>query len=79
VEMLSYPMSVYEEWFRKFFTYVIPMAFINYVPALRLLGRVDELPAPWVGWLSPLACVAVFAVALRVWNWGVRKYQSTGS
>lgn len=79
IEMLSYPMSIYEEWFRKFFTFVLPMAFINYYPAAKLLGRPDPLVPDWAAWLSPLICLLFLVIAMRVWNWGVKHYQSTGS
>ena len=79
IEMLSYPMSIYNEWFRKFFTFVVPMAFINYFPVLWLTRRADVVAPVWVAWLSPLVCLAVFLVSLRIFNWGVKHYQSTGS
>jgi ABC-2 type transport system permease protein len=79
IEMLSYPMSIYDEWFRKFFTFVIPMAFINYYPALVLLDRTDGLVPTWAAWLAPLVCLVVLLLAVRFWQWGVRHYQSTGS
>ena len=78
IEMLSWPMSIYEEWFRKFFTLVVPMAFINYIPALKLLGRAEGATSG-AAWLAPLVCLGVFLVSLQVWGWGVRHYQSTGS
>jgi ABC-2 type transport system permease protein len=78
--MLSYPLSIYERWMREFFTFIIPMAFINYYPALYLLGKRDPFGMPsWLALLSPFVAVAVFAVALTIWRFGVRHYQSTGS
>lgn len=78
--MTSYPMSIYEQWMRHFFTFIIPMAFVNYYPALYLLNKPDPLGMPaWLPFLSPFVAVAIFTVALRVWRFGVRHYQSTGS
>jgi ABC-2 type transport system permease protein len=78
--MTSYPMHIYEEWMREVFTFIIPMAFINYYPALYLLDRPDPFGLPgWTPFLSPLVAGAVFAVSLAVWRFGVRHYQSTGS
>ncbi len=78
--MTSYPMHIYEEWIREVFTFVIPMAFINYYPALYLLGKPDPFGLPgWVPFLSPLVSIGVFLVSLRIWRVGVRYYQSTGS
>ncbi len=78
--MTSYPMHIYEAWLRSLFTFVIPMAFINYYPALFLLGKPDPVGLPdWTPFLSPFIAAAVFSVALAAWRVGVRHYQSTGS
>ena len=78
--MTSYPMHIYQAWLRSIFTFVIPMAFINYYPALFLLGKPDLLGLPgWVPFLAPFIAVTVFAGALAAWRVGVRHYQSTGS
>ncbi len=78
--MTSYPMSIYERWMRHLFTFVIPMAFVNYYPALYLLGKPDPFGMPhWLPFLSPFVAVAMFAAALAFWRFGVRHYQSTGS
>ncbi len=78
--MLSYPMSIYERWMREFFTFVIPLAFVNYYPALFLLDKPDPFGMPrWLAFLSPLVAVAMFVVALAIWRFGVQHYQSTGS
>ena len=41
VETAQYPVWIYRPWFRRFFTMVIPLACINYFPALAILGRAD--------------------------------------
>lgn len=79
-ETAQYPLSLYRGWFRRLFTYVVPLAFVSYVPAGALLGRetVPALPEA-VRWGSPLVGVAFLLIALRVWRVGERRYQSTGS
>jgi len=78
--MTSYPMHIYEEWIRNIFTFLLPMAFINYYPALYLLGKPDPFGLPgWVPFLSPPIAGGVFLASLAVWRVGVRHYQSTGS
>jgi ABC-2 type transport system permease protein len=78
--MTSYPMHIYEAWLRSIFTFVIPMAFINYYPALYLLNKPDPAGLPgWLPFLAPFVALLTFGVALRVWRFGVRHYQSTGS
>ena len=34
VETAQYPLAIYREWFRRFFTFVIPLACVSYYPAL---------------------------------------------
>jgi ABC-type uncharacterized transport system permease subunit len=76
----SYPMNIYQDWLRTLFTFVTPMAFVNYYPALWLLGKPDPLGlSAWVALLSPFVCLLVLAVGVRMWWIGVRHYQSTGS
>ncbi len=78
--MTSYPMHIYEQWLRAIFTFVIPMAFINYYPALYLLDKPDPFGLPaWVPFLSPLVALIALGGALAIWRVGVRHYQSTGS
>ncbi len=79
-ETAQYPLVIYPRWFRRFFTYVVPLAGISYFPALEILDRADPLgTAAWVRWMSPLAGIIFLLIALRVWNLGVRHYRSTGS
>jgi len=78
--MTSYPMHIYQDWLRAIFMFVIPMAFVNYYPSLWLLDKPDPLGGPsWLAFVAPFVCLAVFVVGVRMWWFGVRHYQSTGS
>jgi ABC-2 type transport system permease protein len=78
--MTSYPMHIYQAWMRSIFTFVIPMAFINYYPSLYLLGKPDPAGMPpWLPFVSPFVAVIMLRLALGAWAVGVRRYQSTGS
>jgi ABC-2 type transport system permease protein len=79
-EMMSYPMSIYQDWMRRFFTFVIPAALLNYYPALYFLDKPDpfNLP-PFAPFLAPLAGGGMMAAALLFWRFGIRHYASTGS
>lgn len=79
VETAQYPMAIYREGFRNFFTYVIPLAFVNYVPALAVLDRPESFGPEWLAWASPLFGVAFLWLCLQGWRVGVRHYRSTGS
>lgn len=80
-EAAQFPITIYRPWFRLFFTFVIPLATINYFPAHAILpGRVDPLGSgPTMQWLAPLAGVAFLLLSLQIWRFGVRHYRSTGS
>ena len=76
----EYPLSIYRPWFRRFFTFIIPLACANYFPALAILGKSDPMRAPIaLQWLAPLAGPAFLIFALQLWKIGVRHYRSTGS
>ena len=77
---LTYPVSIYSDWFRRVVTFGVPLAFVNYFPALAALGRVesDGWP-PFVPWLSPFVCLGVLLLARAAFTRGVERYESTGS
>ncbi len=78
--LASWPLDIYRGSVRRFFTFVVPLAFVNYEPALYLLGRPDPLGLPPVARvLSPLVALIMAAIARYGWSVGVRHYQSTGS
>ena len=80
VEAAQFPLSIYRPWFRRFFTFVVPLACISYFPALVLLNRPERAHVPEaLLWLTPFAGLLFLLVSLRVWQFGVRHYRSTGS
>jgi len=79
-EMMTYPMQIYPDWLRQFFTYIVPGIFMNYLPALYILGKLDPLGLPaMTKYISPLVGAAVFAISLAFWKYGLKHYQSTGT
>ena len=79
LETAQYPLSIYTEGFRRFFTWVIPLAFLGYVPGLAIMGRPERFGPEWLAWVSPAFGVVFLLVCLRAWRLGVRHYRSTGS
>lgn len=78
--LISYPMSIYQEWLRRIFTFVIPAIFLNYYPALYFLDKPDPLGFPaFAPFVAPIAGGAVFVAALAFWRFGIKHYHSTGS
>ena len=76
--LISYPMSIYQEWLRHFFTFIVPAAFLSYYPVLYLLGKPSSLGV-WAAWVSPLAGLVILIASFAVWRIGVRRYQGTGT
>jgi len=75
VTMSQYPLAIYRSWLRELFTYGIPLACVNYLPGLAILGRSDSV----VDWLAPLVGPVFLAICFQIWRFGVRHYRSTGS
>ncbi|MFJ6485282.1 ABC transporter permease [Streptomyces sp. NPDC091682] len=79
-QMLQYPPTVFAKDLLRGVTFIVPLAFVNWLPALHVLGRPDPLGLPgWVAYLSPLVAFVVFLPASLAWRAGVRSYRSTGS
>jgi ABC-2 type transport system permease protein len=78
--LISYPMHIYTDWMRRFFTYIMPAIFLNYYPALYFLNKPDPFNFPaFAPFLSPLVGLLVLGAALAFWRFGRQHYQSTGS
>lgn len=78
VFMAQYPFQIYARWFRRVFTFILPLGACVYVPATAILDK--PLPGPaWFPWVAPGLGILFFAFSFLVWGFGVRHYQSTGS
>jgi ABC-2 type transport system permease protein len=76
----QYPLHVYARWVRTLLGWIVPMAFVAYVPAVHLLDAPDPLGLPaWLALAPPVVALGAAAVARFVWAAGIRAYQSTGS
>ncbi len=43
VETAQYPMAIYQKYFQRFFTFVVPLAMVTYFPILAMLDMPDPL------------------------------------
>ncbi len=78
--LLQYPPTVFAKDLVRGVTFLVPLAFVNWLPALRLLGREDPLGLPgWADFLGPEVAVLMCAGAALAWRRGLRAYRSTGS
>ncbi|GAB1335856.1 ABC transporter permease [Streptomyces sp. E-15] len=78
--LLQYPPTVFAKELVRGVTFVLPLAFVNWLPATYVLGRPYPLGLPrWVAWTPPLVAVGACALAGLAWRAGLRSYRSTGS
>lgn len=78
--LTTYPLQIYGPWLRRLLAFVIPLAFVNYLPALYILDKPDPLGVPAVlRFAAPVVAAVAALVAWNVWSAGVRRYRSTGS
>ncbi|WP_307620775.1 ABC transporter permease [Streptomyces sp. V3I7] len=78
--LLQYPPTVFARELVRGVTFVLPLAFVNWLPATYVLGRPYPLGLPeWTAFVSPLVAVACCVLAGVAWRAGLRSYRSTGS
>lgn len=78
--LLQYPPTVFAKDLVRGVTFVVPLAFVNWLPALYVLGRDYPLGLPrWVAFLPPVVAGLCWVVAGLGWRAGLRAYRSTGS
>ncbi|EFG07077.1 ABC transporter permease [Streptomyces clavuligerus] len=78
--LLQYPPTVFTKDLVRGVTFVVPLAFVNWLPALYVLGRPYPVEVPqWLAFAPPLVAVAAGWASGIAWRAGLRAYRSTGS
>ncbi|MEE1739517.1 ABC transporter permease [Streptomyces sp. BE147] len=78
--LLQYPPTVFAKDLVRGVTFVVPLAFVSWLPALYVLGREYPLDLPrWVAFLPPVVAALCWVLAGLAWRAGLRAYRSTGS
>ncbi|WP_330242203.1 ABC transporter permease [Streptomyces sp. NBC_00525] len=78
--LLQYPPTVFAQDLVRGVTFVVPLAFVNWLPALYLLDRPLPLGLPdGVAFLPPVVAAVCASAAGLAWRRGLRSYRSTGS
>ena len=79
-EAATFPISIYPNAVRLLLTFVLPVAFVTYYPAQRLLQKDDFLGMPEsFQFGAPVVAFVMLGVGYLFWHYGLRRYQSTGS
>ncbi|MEQ4304367.1 ABC-2 family transporter protein [Plantactinospora sp. B6F1] len=75
----GYPMHIFSGTAQFVSTFVLPLAFVAYLPGTVLMNRTGELRVP--GWLaagSPVVGCLLLVGAYAIWVRELRRYQSSG-
>ena len=75
-----YPIEIFGRAFRVIVTGLLPVAFLNYYPALILLDKLDPSNSGWwLSYMSPLVALLLIGIVSRVWRLALMHYTSSGS
>ena len=75
----NYPLRILPAPARIALTFVLPVAFVSYLPAAAVTGHVDGTGLPaWIVVGSPLVGLSAFAVSQWVWRCNLRAYGGVG-
>jgi len=74
-EFGQYPMGLFKREVLIVFTYLIPIACVNYYPVNYILGLNDSI----LYLISPLFCLVLFSVSILLFNKCLAHYESAGS
>jgi ABC-2 type transport system permease protein len=76
LQATRYPLAIYPGWLFYLLLIAMPFGSIHFLPASFLFGKA---PGAWRLFAPPLAAAVCMAQAQWFWNWGLRRYESTGS
>ncbi len=76
IRFARYPLTIYGRWVQIFLTFVLPFAWVAYMPATWF---VDGPGVQRWALLTPLVALLVTSLAYAIWRAGLRRYASTGS
>ena len=71
-----YPLSIYSGFIQFLLSWIIPFGFASFYPTAWMLRRAEF--ARYTP-LAPLVAAACLTIAILAWNFGSRRYTSTGS
>jgi ABC-2 type transport system permease protein len=78
--LTDYPIDVLGGWLRRLVIFVVPLASICYLPAVRLFDKPMPYDLPRAAaWSGPFVALAFALLARAIWSLAIRHYRSTGS
>lgn len=73
----NYPIHIFGQVSERLLTFLVPLAFVAWLPVATLLEKPTFMPA-WAGWLSLPIGIVAFVIAVLVFVRSSRHYQSSG-
>lgn len=78
--LTQYPPTIFAREVVLGALFLVPLGFVNWMPALAVLDRPDPLGLPeFLRYASPIAAGLLVVITAIAWRAGVRGYRSTGS
>ncbi|MDH6126620.1 ABC-2 family transporter protein [Kitasatospora sp. GP82] len=78
--LIHYPPTIFAKELVAGVVFGIPLAFVNWLPSLRILGKPDPLGLPTAfQYASPIAAALCVLAAALAWRAGLRAYRGTGN
>ena len=74
-ELAAYPLDIYKNGIKLFFTFVIPFGLVNYLPLNFLVGKSQDSRLMFL----PLAGMFFIIPCYYIWQVSMNKYVGTGS
>jgi len=75
-EFAKYPLIIYHKTIQIILTWIVPYAFTSFFPATFLLRKESFMI---FAFLTPAIAILAFLIAHSFWNFGLKRYQSSGS
>ncbi len=74
-DFAQYPLEIFGAVIRGLLTFVLPYGFVSYYPICVMLGKKSLLYLCY----ELIILILVIFVALKLWKFGLKKYESTGN
>jgi ABC-2 type transport system permease protein len=76
----NYPLAIFPSVTRFTLTFMLPLAFVAYLPTTVLLHRTHELSVtPWLAAVAPALGPILFLIAYKFWYAQLKHYKSAGT
>jgi ABC-2 type transport system permease protein len=76
IRFARYPLTIYGRGVQIFLTFVLPFAWVAFLPAGWFIGGPD---LKRIALLTPLVAIMAMGLLYMIWQAGLRRYASTGS